>query len=167
MFEIGAKVYVEEKQKFGVIEERYTKDGDPSYTSYKVRFNDGNGCYFVYGYDLILADHFKSKIGEKLKELVKEPILTKEQYIDAINKTLDERGNNYGSFDSQAMIVQSLKRTMKGTPNWSKLDDDMKESLEMIQHKIARILNGNPYHHDSWHDISGYSTLVADRLDKK
>jgi hypothetical protein len=34
----------------------------------------------------------------------------------------------------------------------------------MIQHKIARILNGDPNYHDSWHDIGGYSKLVADRL---
>jgi hypothetical protein len=39
-----------------------------------------------------------------------------------------------------------------------------KEALEMICHKMARILNGNPNEHDHWHDISGYSTLVANLL---
>jgi hypothetical protein len=35
----------------------------------------------------------------------------------------------------------------------------------MILHKIARIVNGDPNWSDSWRDIAGYATLVADRLD--
>ena len=53
---------------------------------------------------------------------------------------------------------------MLNTPNWDNLDFDQKESLEMIVHKIARILNGDPNYDDSWIDIGGYSKLVADRL---
>ena len=34
----------------------------------------------------------------------------------------------------------------------------------MIQHKIARILNGDLRYADSWHDIAGYATLVDKRL---
>jgi hypothetical protein len=34
----------------------------------------------------------------------------------------------------------------------------------MISHKIARILNGDPCYHDSWHDIVGFAKLVADGL---
>jgi hypothetical protein len=45
-----------------------------------------------------------------------------------------------------------------------KLDDDQSEALEMIAHKIARILNGDPNYVDSWLDIAGYATLVAERL---
>ena len=50
------------------------------------------------------------------------------------------------------------------TPNWSKLAPDQRESLEMVAHKIGRILNGDPDYHDSWRDIVGYAKLVADRL---
>jgi hypothetical protein len=42
----------------------------------------------------------------------------------------------------------------------------MQESLDMICHKMARILNGNPYHFDSWHDIIGYARLIESELDK-
>jgi hypothetical protein len=35
----------------------------------------------------------------------------------------------------------------------------------MIFHKLARIANGDPNYHDSWHDIAGYAKLVADRLE--
>ena len=34
----------------------------------------------------------------------------------------------------------------------------------MIQHKIGRILNGDPNYDDNWRDICGYSQLVLDEL---
>lgn len=82
-----------------------------------------------------------------------------------IDTTLEERGTRYGKFTGHARITQSLKETMQGTAKWSLLDDDQKEALEMIAHKIGRILNGDPNYHDSWHDIVGYAKLVADRLE--
>jgi len=81
-----------------------------------------------------------------------------------INKTLEERGTRYGKFVDHASISQNLKYVMQTTPNWSKLHPDQMESLDMIVHKIARILNGDPNYDDSWHDIAGYATLVAERL---
>ena len=78
---------------------------------------------------------------------------------------LEERGKRYGSFDTHAAITQNLKRNMLLTPNWSDLSSDKKESLEMIAHKIGRILNGDPEYKDSWVDIAGYATLVAEGLD--
>ena len=38
------------------------------------------------------------------------------------------------------------------------------ESLEMVQHKIGRIVNGDPTYLDSWVDIVGYTQLVIDEL---
>jgi hypothetical protein len=81
-----------------------------------------------------------------------------------INKTLAERGNRYGEFPEHARITQNLKTAMVDSPNWIKLEPDQKEALEMITHKIGRILNGDPNYHDSWHDINGYCKLVADRI---
>ena len=42
----------------------------------------------------------------------------------------------------------------------------MQESLDMICNKLARVLCGNYYLHDTWHDISGYAKLVANELEK-
>jgi hypothetical protein len=39
--------------------------------------------------------------------------------------------------------------------------------LDMIFTKVGRILNGDSNHIDSWIDIAGYATLVADRLQGK
>lgn len=83
-----------------------------------------------------------------------------------INSTLAEREKTHGSFNSQARLSQELKRTFNEFNN-SELDADQAEALFMIFHKIARIGNGNPDVHDHWHDIAGYATLVANRLENK
>lgn len=82
----------------------------------------------------------------------------------AVDDTLDQREKTYGSFTGHSNISQALKSQMKCTNGWSRLQPDQRESLEMIQHKIARILNGDPCYIDSWHDIQGYAKLVEDRL---
>ncbi|MGL4297379.1 MAG: DUF6378 domain-containing protein [Aestuariivirga sp.] len=83
-----------------------------------------------------------------------------------INTTLEERGARYGKFTGHAAIAQHLKAVIRGflTSRNTKLDADQAESLDMICHKIARIINGDPDYADSWHDIAGYAQLVADRL---
>ena len=83
-----------------------------------------------------------------------------------IDATLAERGNRYGDFATHAQITQAIKGVMLASPNWrhGKLASDQREALDMIAHKVGRILNGDPDYHDSWHDIIGYTKLVADRL---
>ena len=80
---------------------------------------------------------------------------------------LTQRGNRYGLFKNHSEITQAIKHIMQTTENWQHLEPAMKESLEMIAHKIGRILNGDPYYDDSWIDIAGYSQLVVNILHKK
>jgi hypothetical protein len=84
--------------------------------------------------------------------------------MNDIADTLNERGKRYGDFDDHAIITQSLKGVMGATKGWKRLTPAQRESLEMIQHKIGRILNGDPNYADSWHDIAGYAKLVEDLL---
>ena len=86
--------------------------------------------------------------------------------MSTIDATLAERGKRYGDFVGHALITQGLKRVMREDPNskWGKLDDDQKEALEMVAHKIGRILNGDPNYIDSWTDIIGYTRLVEVQL---
>lgn len=81
-----------------------------------------------------------------------------------VTETLTERGNRYGKFKDHAELSQQLKEAMYCADGWARLEPDMREALEMIQHKVARILNGDPTYADSWHDIAGYAKLVDDRL---
>jgi len=80
-----------------------------------------------------------------------------------IEKTLKQRQKTHGDFATHAAISQELKAVL-WEHDFQELDADQIEALEMICHKIARVLNGNPNHHDHWHDIAGYATLVGDRL---
>ncbi len=84
--------------------------------------------------------------------------------MNDLNQILNERGDRYGRFADHARIAQRLKGTMVTQPKWLHLAADQREALEMIQHKVARILNGDPDYPDSWIDIAGYAQLVADRL---
>lgn len=84
--------------------------------------------------------------------------------MSALDNTLEERGSRYGKFSSHAHITQNIKGAMRDTPNWKTLPDNMKESLEMVAHKIGRILNGDPNYDDSWHDIGGYAKLIEDHI---
>lgn len=79
-----------------------------------------------------------------------------------LKETLKERGEQYGEFKTHAQIAQQLKQVCK--ENGEFLKDMHREALDMIMHKVARILNGNPDYADSWHDIAGYAQLVADRV---
>lgn len=104
--------------------------------------------------------------------------------IGGLNALLNERGQRYGKFKDHAMIAQTLKCVMQGdlagaeafihqldndalSAKYTSMHADQMEALEMIAHKIARILNGDPDYEDSWRDIAGYATLVADRLTGK
>jgi hypothetical protein len=83
-----------------------------------------------------------------------------------VNTLLQERAQSYGTFVSLAKTAQEFKSVLYrelGSRN-KRLADDQAEALDMILHKIARIINGNADHVDSWADIAGYSTLVAERL---
>lgn len=90
--------------------------------------------------------------------------------VNKVEETLQERGKSYGDFLSNATVSQGIKDTFKklseehGTVPLSGFDPDMLEALDMIALKISRILNGDPWTVDSWHDIAGYAELVADRL---
>jgi hypothetical protein len=102
--------------------------------------------------------------------------------MNQINEILVERGQRYGKFKDHAMISQLFKCVLQGDSDgarklleqidhramnakYSGMQADQQEALDMIGHKIARIMNGDPDYADSWCDIAGYATLVADRLE--
>lgn len=81
-----------------------------------------------------------------------------------IESLVTERGNRYGKFADGAEIMRDLKHVMHEVDGWNNLSPSQKEALDMIQHKIGRILNGDPNYDDNWKDIAGYSKLIADEL---
>ena len=84
-----------------------------------------------------------------------------------VDKTLDTRAQSYGKFKDGAALMQAIKRELAAhaAKHGKTFADDQWEALEMIVHKMGRIVNGDPNVVDHWVDIAGYATLVADRLD--
>lgn len=86
----------------------------------------------------------------------------------SIYDILDARHQTHGTFCEVAdlsvglrhMILSALSEQQKTLPC------DQEEALIHICTKIARIVNGTT-NADNWHDIAGYATLVADRLEGK
>jgi hypothetical protein len=83
--------------------------------------------------------------------------------LDAL---LEARGRTHGDYAVHALITQDLKRVITHHVGHldRRLDDDMQESLDMVAHKIGRIIAGDPGFADHWADIAGYAQLVANRL---
>lgn len=95
---------------------------------------------------------------------------TPQNETGGIDAVLSERGSRYGRFVDHASITMSLKNAIRWhreVREFGLLADDQQEALDMICHKIGRIVNGDPNYADSWIDIAGYAKLVADRLEGK
>lgn len=85
---------------------------------------------------------------------------------------LTERGATHGRFEDHARITQNLKAVIRDELDGrrlreqSTLTDSQIESLEMIVHKIGRIIAGDPNFADHWDDIAGYAKLCSSNSDK-
>ena len=92
-----------------------------------------------------------------------------EPEVSGVGKVLDARAEQYGSFMQSADTVVRIKSIMHNAVarNNVHLYPDQLQALDMIATKISRIVHGNPNHLDSWIDIAGYATLVADRIQGK
>jgi uncharacterized protein YdhG (YjbR/CyaY superfamily) len=111
----------------------------------------------------------KEAVAE-VKEWVEEKVEPKpEPEVNRVDKVLDTRAEQYGSFMQSSDTVIRIKGIMHNAiaRNEVHLYPDQLQALDMIATKISRIVHGNPNHLDSWIDIAGYATLVADRLQGK
>ena len=84
-----------------------------------------------------------------------------------IDKTLQERGDRYGTFENNARVTQALCDVIKTAPNYDQLTDKHIEAYHMIFHKISRSVCGDPMYVDNIHDIIGYAKLLEGYLTKK
>jgi len=89
--------------------------------------------------------------------------LSMDQNIDTI---LSTREMTHGSYVEQSTASQTLKRLCEQARNWDQMPCYMRESIHMIQQKVARIICGDPFERDHWVDIMGYAALVLRELDR-
>ena len=126
--------------------------------------------------------YYKEITLQELRDMVNqeqdEPFLTPEttlndQYAEieqvrqqTIEATLADRQAQYGCFEDVARttgkIMEALSEVRVNGLN--DLPHPHRMALYMIASKMARIVNGDFNHKDSWHDIGGYSKLIEDLL---
>ena len=94
-----------------------------------------------------------------------------------VEDTLEERGKAYGDYQLLSITAQSLRNAMRAG-NWVSLSSWHREALDMVAHKIARIIH-SPYYEgsqdpeaeealkDSVRDIIGYMEIGFKDLFKK
>lgn len=84
------------------------------------------------------------------------------QSSGGVEATLAERQSTYGNFEDVAFVTENIMSILAKV-RVSGLDDlpnTHRMALYMIASKMARIVNGDFNHLDSWHDIGGYSKLI-------
>jgi hypothetical protein len=78
--------------------------------------------------------------------------------MDAIAALIAERDKTHGPWRETARVTQELKRVieknLRGNISFEQL-----EALDMIAHKLARIVVGDAGHADHWTDLQGYAAL--------
>ncbi len=106
-------------------------------------------------------------IMERIAEARRNRAVLSEEMLTGIDATLAERGTKYGKFADHAAVTYKLKNVLRehSRTHSKAFAYDQAEALDMICHKLGRIVNGDPDYADSWVDIAGYAKLVADRLE--
>lgn len=84
-------------------------------------------------------------------------------FVGDTQQTLNERQSQYGDFKDVAEMTQGLLFVMEQY-GYKDMPDMHKEALHMICSKMARIVNGDHNHLDSWHDIGGYAKLIENNI---
>lgn len=121
---------------------------EPKYTDDEVKYMDENGQGRL------------QSINDQYAEIER----VRQQSIDA---TLAERQSTYGNFEDVAFVTENIMAVL-GRVRVNGLQDlpnTHRMALYMIASKMARIVNGDFNHLDSWHDIGGYAKLVEKLID--
>lgn len=104
---------------------------------------------------------------EELPFIDDEPVIVGELVYSSVgddetktvNDTLAERQSQYGCFEDVAFVTENIISVMKKC-NFDNMPHPHKMAMYMIASKMARIVNGDFNHKDSWHDIQGYAKLI-------
>lgn len=183
-FKIGDRVFYN-GQHGTIVALGHSRSGLPAYdilTDAPDNFVAKNATAFEF--DLIPPPTVPPTVPPAEAELSKksEPV-EETRALEETRTLLSERGATHGDFTDHARVTQRLKaviddelyRCQEATIQTGgkariirddTLNNIMSESLDMILHKIGRIIAGDPTHADHWDDIAGYAKLVSIYLEK-
>ena len=125
-----------------------------------------NILYYIFGKDNTKLFGHVNWRHDISQDILGFGVLEEDNMTDKIKEIVDARGAVYGSMMENGRMSQGLKDQMRTAKNWKNIPPMHREALDMIQHKISRLLNGDYDHLDSWDDIAGYSRVVRDELTK-
>ena len=109
------------------------------------------------------------KKGRPAAAPVQEPIVLKLETTNgdkALEGILGERGNRYGTFENNAKTCQLLKNVFHAQEGWYRLSYVQREAVEMMMHKISRLINGDSTYTDTVVDIAGYNQLMLNHMNE-
>ena len=72
----------------------------------------------------------------------------------------DTRKQSHGKIQDVGEVSQKLKAITRTSKNWEVMSNSQREALDLIVHKMARILVGDPDFKDHWDDIAGYASIA-------
>ena len=84
--------------------------------------------------------------------------------MTSLHDTLQERGNRYGDYATQARIVEDIINTVRNSPNWERMPPYQRVAVYLIALKLGRVCTGDIEYADNWVDIAGYAQLVVNEL---
>ena len=68
------------------------------------------------------------------------------------------RDEQHGGLEAVGSVSQDMKDAIRRGRNWPRLTPGEQEALDMIAHKIGRILSGrDPRDPEHWTDVAGYA----------
>lgn len=70
------------------------------------------------------------------------------------------RKQSHGKIQDVGEVSQKLKAITHTSKNWETMSNSQREALDLIVHKMARILVGDPDFKDHWDDIAGYARIA-------
>lgn len=118
-------------------------------------------CYWLLGNENATVDYGSIEYLRDDENYVEYFVEDEPKGVDA---TLAEREAQYGSFIGVANTTGQLMSVLLNSKNGQTLPYAHQEALHMICSKMARIVNGDHNHLDSWHDIGGYAKLIENNI---
>ena len=100
---------------------------------------------------------------ENTKQREKE----RKKYGESIEDITKARESDYGGLNNVSYVARKLKLLFRELGYETHFSDVQVEGTDMILHKFARLISGNPNNVDSWNDIAGYASKIADYTEKR
>lgn len=87
--------------------------------------------------------------------------------MNEVEQILAQRKEQYGEFKDVASMSANACRELMINDALRGRHPSEWVALVMIVNKIARLINGDISHKDSWDDIAGYASLISKQLANK